>query len=342
MQQELNRMNDNNQRAVSSRGPISAAVFFLISILLLPISALGYVIWVGKLLLVGRKSGMSLTAQGPLSARWFQHHLGTRRDEPANRLMMVIPGVSPLAVRLVFGPSLLAHRLSGYVPKSFRYPFEGDVSIQVQGAARQTYYDSFLQRYQASVAQFVILGAGFDTRAFRLPREARVRSFEVDTPKTQAVKREILEQAGIDSTGVTFVAADFEKEDWLTRLVEAGFDPSKATLFIWEGVTPYLDREAVEDTLRKITGSARGSVVAFDYFTTEVLESQALYMRSVRASLSAGGEPLKFGIDSTSPSRERVAELLQSCGLALVEQHTLGQETDRKRAWGGFAIATVK
>lgn len=283
-----------------------------------------------------------MTAQGPLSARWFQHHLSTRQDEPANRLMMVVPGVSPLAVWLVFGPMLLAHRLSGYVPKSFRYPFEGDVSIQVQGAARQTFYDSFLQRYLATVAQFVILGAGFDTRALRLPKEARVRSFEVDAPKTQAVKREILEKAGIDSTGVTFVAADFEKEDWLTRLVEAGFDAGKASLFIWEGVTPYLDREAVEDSLRKIANSAKGSIVAFDYFTTEVLESQAFYMRYARAGTRAAGEPLKFGIDSTPPSRERVAELLQSCGLTLVEQRTLGQETEGKRAWGGFAIATVK
>ena len=81
-------------------------------------------------------------------------------------------------------------------------------------------------------------------------------------------------KAGIDSTGVTFVPADFEKEDWLTRLIDAGFNPSQPALFIWEGVILYLDREAVEDTLRKIAGTARGSVVAFDYFTTEVLESQ--------------------------------------------------------------------
>ena len=65
-------------------------------------------------------------------------------------------------------------------------------------------------------------------------------------------------------------------------------------------------------------------------------------MRSVRASLSAGGEPLKFGVDSTPPSRERLAELLQSCGLTLIEQRTLGQEAEGKRALGGFAIAAVK
>ena len=169
-----------------------------------------------------------------------------------------------------------------------------------------------------------------------------VRSFEIDTSPTQAVKREMLAKVGIDSTGITFVPADFEMEDWLTNLIGAGFDPGQPALFIWEGVTPYLDREAVEDTLCKIARTAKGSIVAFDYFTTEDLESKALYMRSVRASLKAGGEPLKFGVDSTPPSRERVAELLQSCGLTLIEQRTLGQETGGKRAWGGFAIASVK
>ena len=56
---------------------------------------------------------------------------------------------------------------------------------------------------------------------------------------------------------------------------------------------------------------------------------------------SDGGEPLKFGVDSTPPSRERLTELLQSCGLTRIEQRTLGQETEGKRAWGGFAIAAV-
>ena len=127
-----------------------------------------------------------------------------------------------------------------------------------------------------------------------------------------------------------------------SKLIDTGFDPSLPALFIWEGVMMYLDREAVEDTLRKIASTAKGSIVAFDYFTSEVLESKTLFMRTVRASLNSFGEPLKFGIDSTPPSRECLVELLQSCGLSLLEQRTLGQETGGKRAWGGFAIAVVK
>jgi methyltransferase (TIGR00027 family) len=333
-------MTDPAPKAVSRRGPIAALTFSFVCLLLFPAILVGYVLWLSKLY-AGRASGVSGTAQGPLSARWFQHRLGIRRDEPAHRLLLVLPGVSPLAVHLVFGPMLLAHRLSGYVPRAFRYPFEGDVSLQNQAAARQTFYDSVVERYLADVAQLVILGAGFDTRAFRLPEGTRVRAFEVDTPKTLTLKQAVLKRAKVHAAGVTFVAADFEKEDWLGRLVEAGFDADKPTLFLWEGVTPYLDRAAVEDTLRKIASTAPGSILAFDYLTTEVLESRSLSLRTVRASLQAGGEPLKFGLDSTPPSSERLAELLRACGLSPGEQHTCGQERDEQRAWGGFATALV-
>src|SRR5262245_60493925 len=111
-------MNENEQKRGPVRALIAAIVFYILSVLLFPVTLIGYVIWVGKITLTGNKSGVSRTAQGPLSARWFMHKLGARRDEPANRLLMVVPGISPLAIRLVAGPTLLANRVSGYVPKA--------------------------------------------------------------------------------------------------------------------------------------------------------------------------------------------------------------------------------
>jgi methyltransferase (TIGR00027 family) len=329
----------SEQASRPSRG--GAALYYVIYVLLLPITAAGYALWVAKLY-TGRRSGVSATAQGPLSARWFQHELGVRRDVAAHRLLMVLPGVSPLAVRLVFGPMRFASRVSGYVPRAFRYPFVGQITLRNQASARQAVYDDVVDRYLPGIAQFVILGAGFDTRAFRLPSEVHVRSFEVDTPTILSLKQQILAKADIDPARVTFVAADFEQEVWLDRLVEAGFNRTEPALFLWEAVTPYLHRAAVEDTLRGIAGTAKGSVVAFDYFSTEVLDSRSLYLRVVRRSLQIGGEPLKFGVDSTPPLRERVSELVRSCGLALVEQRTVGEEAGGKRAWGGFAVAVVE
>lgn len=321
------------------RHRVGAAVFYFINVLLFPITLVGYVLWVGKVVLTSRGSGVSGTAQGPLSARFFQHKLGVRDDEPAARLLMALPNVSQVGLRLFAAPMLLGHRLTGYVPKSFRYPFEGDVPPQYQASARVTFFDAAIDRHIPAARQFVILGAGFDTRALRMSANGTVRCFEVDTPKTQAVKRTILEKAGISAAGVTFVAADFEREDWLARLVEAGFDPGAPTLFLWEGVSMYLRKDAVEETLRKIAGTARGSTVALDYITTEPLESRALHWRAARAGTNAGGERWKFGVDSTPPSRDGLARLLEGCGLVLVEQRTLGPETDGRRAWGGFAVA---
>ena len=264
-------MNKNDQQTVSARGPVAVAVYYLLNILLFPITLIGYVI-MSVAFLAGRKSSVSGTALSPLLGRWLLHNLGSRQDEPANRLMMAIAGLS---VSLTEGPMIFAHRVTGYVPNAYRYPFQGEVTLGNQGWHRQTFYDRVVEQYLPDITQFVILGAGFDTRALRLrgiPNFAPVRSFEIDTPPTLAFKRERLVKAGIDSTGVTFVPADFEKDDWLTGLIHAGFNPSQPALFIWEGVVPYLDREAVKDTLRKIASTTKGSLVAFDYFTSEVLK----------------------------------------------------------------------
>jgi methyltransferase (TIGR00027 family) len=318
----------------------TATAFYVLNIVLFPITLLGYVLWTGSLLL-RQRGGVSATALGPLSARWFAHSLGTRPDEPAARLLRVLPGVPPLAPRLVAGPLLLAHRVTGYVPRVLRYPFEGEVSPQLQVLARTTFFDGVVERHIPPLTQFVVLGAGFDTRAFRLPASLDVRAFEIDMPQTQTLKRCMVAQAGIEAAHVTFVGADFEQDDWMERLLAAGFDPGVPALFLWEGVTMYLDQRAVEHTLRTIANTAAGGVVAFDYLTTEPLAAQGLYWRYARAATNLGGEPITWGIDRTPPVRDRIAELLGRCGLALVEHQTLGSETGSSHAWGGFAAAIV-
>ncbi|NUP06038.1 MAG: class I SAM-dependent methyltransferase [Polyangiaceae bacterium] len=330
-----------NEHDHSSRSDsMAAGIYYAVSGLLFPVTVVGYGLWVAKAF-ASRQSGVSVTAQGPLSARWFQHNLGTRQDEASDHLMRVLPGTSPLALRLTLGPMQLAHRASGYVPKAFRYPFEGAIPPKYEASARVPFFDDVVERRTKEVQQFVILGAGFDTRALRLPKDTPVKRFEVDMPETQKVKRDTLERAGIDATGVTFVPADFENEDWFDQLLRAGFDRTKPALFIWEGVIMYLDKEAIESTLKKIAALPKGTAVAFDYFTTEPLESKSLYWKYARAATRAANEPLKFGIDATPPSKERLSELLHGCGLSLVEHQTLGDEDAGERAWGGFAVAAV-
>ena len=92
----------------------------------------------------------------------------------------------------------------------------------------------------------------------------------------------------------------------------------------------YLNREAVEDTLRKIGSCASGSVVAFDYFTTEVLPSQALYWRFARISTRVASEPLKFGVEGSASEKGRLPILPSSlAGSHWLSNTFLGKRRER-------------
>jgi hypothetical protein len=94
-------------------------------------------------------------------------------------------------------------------------------------------------------------------------------------------------------------------------------------------------------TLRAIAGTAGGSVVAFDYFSAQLLEDRSPFMRYARAMIRLSGEPFRFGIGTTPPAGRRVAAFLESCGLSLGEQRNFGNESDGTYAQGGFVTATV-
>lgn len=319
------------------RNFVKAFIFYIILIVWSPVILFAYVFFVITLITYHRKAGVSSTALAPLSARYMQHKMGIRLDEPAVRLMTTIPNT--FSFRLILAGMLLAHRLSGYVPAIYRYPFAGKPSLSHESAARTTFFDATLKRHLDNIDQLVILGAGWDTRSYQIPE--RIRCFEVDAPKTQEIKRQMLKKANLDTTRITFVPVDFMKEDWLEKLVNAGFDPNKPAFFLWEGVTPYLDQEAVESTLRKIAGTAGGSIVAFDYFHADLLESQSFSLRYTREVLKAMGEPFRSGIKVTTPASKYMAAYLASFGLSMEEQHNVGQETDRKPAIAGFTTAIV-
>src|SRR5262245_65999944 len=109
--------NESDQKVISRRDPIAAIIFYIVCVLLSPAMLVGYALWVGKAY-AGRTSGVSRTAQGPLSARWLLHHLGARQDETAHRLLMALHGVSSMDVSLVFFAEVAGTVFSVYVPWS--------------------------------------------------------------------------------------------------------------------------------------------------------------------------------------------------------------------------------
>jgi methyltransferase (TIGR00027 family) len=119
----------------------------------------------------------------------------------------------------------------------------------------------------AGVRQYLVIGAGLDTFAYRNPfRDEGLRVFEVDHPGTQCWKRRLLTAASIVlPASLTFVPADFERDDLGSALRQAGFRADQPACVSWMGVTMYLTTEAVAATLRTVAGFAAGSRLCFDY-----------------------------------------------------------------------------
>jgi methyltransferase (TIGR00027 family) len=135
--------------------------------------------------------------------------------------------------------------------------------------ARTFYFDHIAeQALQENIPQIVILGTGYDSRPYRFQKLAKeTRFFELDTFPTLQHKKELLQRANIPiPKNVTFVPIDFNKDTFEEVFFKAGYDKHKKTLFLWEGVSMYLEPAAVDTTLRFIkTNAPAGSTVCFDY-----------------------------------------------------------------------------
>lgn len=146
--------------------------------------------------------------------------------------------------------------------------------------------------------QLVLLGAGYDCRALRMPELAGARVLEVDHPATQSRKRSVLDRIGARSPA-KYVTWDFEAramEDLPDVLDEAGLDLAAPVFTIWEGVTMYLTEPAIDTSLRAIRAwSAPGSQLALTYFAKSRITTPSLITRAMKAVVATFGEPWKFG-----------------------------------------------
>lgn len=309
----------------------------------MPVWPVAYVLYAAHTIFSSRKLGVSATALSPMTMRWLQHRLGLRPDEACARLIKVLPNHCYAGLRAASLPVLLDHRLTGFVPKALRYPYEGIPPAAHSSSVRATFVDAAIECYLPGVEQFVELGAGYDTRSVQLQHDRRIRCFEVDLPKIQQMKRELLHRCGVDASSVRFVPANLSTDNWLDNLAKAGFDPRRPAFFLWEGVTYYLTREAMEKTFRAIATTAPGSVVVFDYGTDANLKaSRRPLCHLAKAILKAVREPQTFWISSEPPVKKNLAALMDAYGLSLREHLNYGAETKRKHSFGGLATAVVK
>ncbi len=167
--------------------------------------------------------------------------------------------------------------------------------------------------------QLVLLGAGFDSMVLRIKDALRgVRVFEVDHPATQTVKRQVMAQYATPDN-LRFVAVDFEQDDFVEKLKEAGLDPRHSSLIICMGVSYYLTPQAMDRALTQISllGGA-GTYLAFDYILQKVIEGTTQNLQALNAMRHVAllEEPWIFGL---KPGE--AGDYLAAFGLKLIKDY---------------------
>jgi methyltransferase (TIGR00027 family) len=189
--------------------------------------------------------------------------------------------------------------------------------LWVNMACRKRFIDDRLAEALDSIEAVVILGAGFDTRPYRLTRRARIPVFEVDLPvniarKAKAVRRVL----GEPPLSVRLVALDFERDDLLTSLAEHGYRTDYRAFFICEGVTQYLTEDGVRRTLEGLRAAAPGSRFVFTYVRRDFIDGTNLYgSRTLYRNVRERQQLWRFGLEP-----DEVAGFLGDYGWRLVEQ----------------------
>jgi methyltransferase (TIGR00027 family) len=212
------------------------------------------------------------------------------------------------------------------VPEAIRDNYQDPSTLRASAAyagviLRTRYTEDALQQAVANgVRQYLILGAGFDSFALRLPTFARdLQIYEIDHPATQALKRQRLRDCGIaPPASVHFLAADLAEEGLAAALARSSFDPALRSFVSWLGVTMYLTRAANLATLRAIAQcAASGSELVFTYFEFERGMAESPRFRALNARVAALGEPFQSGFQPAA-----IAADLEASGWVLREDLT--------------------
>lgn len=205
--------------------------------------------------------------------------------------------------------------------------------------------DALLEATEAGFEQLVMLGVGFDCRAYRLPALASLRVYEVDRPATLAERRRRLAECGAAPLAeLRSVPVDFERDVLAAELAEAGFDASRPCVFLLEGVTNYLSEGAVDGLLRWIGSCAPGSRLIFTYVHRDVIERPDRHTGTwlLRRTLRRSAESWSFGI-----LPDELADFLKPHGLVLLRdegslayrQRLLGARGARQRGYEFYRLA---
>jgi methyltransferase (TIGR00027 family) len=231
---------------------------------------------------------------------------------------------APFLIKFKTTREMIKNRLDGFLPGLTEYVI-----------ARTAFFDNiFIEALIKKTPQIVLLGAGYDSRAYRFDKlNTATKIIELDSDATQNRKKECLQKAHIDIPNqVTFVPMDFNQDSLKDKLEKAGYDNQEETLFLWEGVSYYLQPVSVDATLEFVShNSHNDSVIAFDYAVTISDENIDAYygVREFAQTMQEhhADEGLLFAIDEG-----KTGSYLEQRGLKIVNH------LDNKEIEGTFLL----
>ena len=244
---------------------------------------------------------------GPMSPKTF----GIRSTAEGMALYRAIESKKDEESRICYDPyaiyfiqpkiSDLIHSKSELLSKYMAITEEQYPGLSSSVLARTRFYDDIIiQLLDDGLDQFVILGAGYDSRALRIKKLKSIKKvFELDHCDTQSLKRELLSDlSDILPQNLTFISIDFEKNDLFKILLSNGFNPALKTLFLMEGLIYYLSAETVNSTLSSIANQCRSDWhILFDYPCRPaqgIMIDQQKSIEKIREHIRDVGEQFKF------------------------------------------------
>jgi methyltransferase (TIGR00027 family) len=266
----------------------------------------------------------ALESVRPQRQRLFTDPVARRFLRPSLRMAIGLAKLAPLRVAF----EALTDRL---------WP-----GARTSGVARTRLIDDWMiEAHERGIRQFVLLGSGFDSRSIRLEALHGVKLFELDRCSTLQAKRSRM--VGDPGADVRYLPVDFGRHDFVTIMRTSDFDRRAPSVFVWEGVSQYLQPAAVDRTLRSIAKlSAVGSELIFTYVHRAALAGDEFEgAAAIRAAIAKTDEPWLSGLVP-----EEVPGLLRERGFELIED--LGADDYRARycqapegGWGGYAFYHV-
>ena len=289
---------------------------------------------------VSKKLGVSSTAIEIINGRWTMDKFGLRKDPATVKLFNVLPNTSVLGQWLALFPLYLLKLIAG---ENLIYPTfkeAGKATLANLVTSRTIFFDNLIGDSLKKSEQFVVMGAGFDTRCYGHLGQGDVVLYELDKKQTQELKKDFLHQANIDTSNVHFVNVDFSAENWYEKLSAAGYDKNKVTTFLWEGVTLYLAEEDIRNTLKEIKeNTAIGSVIVADFYARQFVNGDMFPgKKKSLEQLKMTNEELGFGLDFEGSSSQELKSLIESENMKLGEVYYMGYQT-KKSTW--MAVAEI-